>query len=477
MTGAAETSKARNPVARGQPRDVPYLAYREFSRLLRSPFSLYFFMGFLAFLAFAFWLFATFAVQFFLDLVYLMLPLFFLAPAATLISWDRQTGFAGILFTNPITAGRYYLAKFLSIYLVFVLYLLVLVPFDFLVVVYAGLGWVEDITRRTLWAILETTFATSLGLLLSASFGRRGALPASFLGFAFALALVAGPVVVPSYLVGLDPSTVNVVLALLHFSPLMAAMDDLGLHGPFIGNPFPSLAVTIFLTTALLLIGLTLYARFQSAEGWEVRRSVTSILLASTLALLVIAPLAPQYGYSTAPVSAAGGNCVSSANLEYCLFPPPGAQGDWGLLPLGSSRALVIRIDLSNRGVAPVAIRDLSIDWNSRHFHFDRVFASLGPVTVPASPGPNRTGSVAFNIPVNVTPIRAVALGANSTLGLPTVVRFQIWADGKEASLDFTSLRAAGPRFDRNIPWAVAGGMAVAALGLRFLGGMGRARR
>ncbi len=452
------------------PAGIVSLATGEFSRLLRSPFALYLFLGFAAFLGFAFWLFATYSVQIFLDVAYLILPLFLLAPAAASISWDRQTGFAGVLFTCPITAVRYYLGKFLSLLLVFGLYLLALFPFDLLVVYYAGPGWVEEIGPRILWGLLETAFAAALGLLLSASFGKRGALPSTFLGFATALAMVAGPVAVPSYLAGLDRGTSNLVLALLHYSPLMAAMDNLGLLNLAVGSPLLSLVVSASVTVALFLLGLAIYTKAQSAEGWEVRRPVASALVAVALAVLVLTPLAPPYGYAGAPVSEATGNCTPPSALQYCLFPPPGAMEDWGVLPLGSSKPLVFRFEILNQGSFAVRIGDLWVEWSSQYFSFNRTSASLGPVTVPPSPAPNQIGTAAFDIPVTVTASRAIALGGTHFPGLSTPVLFKIRADGAEVVADLSGLRGSGPTYNRDTAWAVAGGMAVAALGLRFVG-------
>jgi len=149
-----------------------FLALADLRRQLGSPHSAISFVGSIVFVGFLFWLLASFSIDHFLNAAFLMVPILILAPATASIASDRDAGYASILFTYPVTATRYYAAKFLALHLLLGVYLLLLVPFLAIVVLYGGVGWLGEIAIMAGWAILETSFVSALGLFLSASFGR-----------------------------------------------------------------------------------------------------------------------------------------------------------------------------------------------------------------------------------------------------------------------------------------------------------------
>src|SRR5437016_13587866 len=110
-----------------------------------------------------------------------MVPILILAPATASIASDRDAGYASILFTYPVTATRYYAAKFLALHLLLGVYLLLLVPFLAIIVLYGGGGWIGDIGRMAGWASLGTAFVTALCLFLSSSFGPRGDIASAYI--------------------------------------------------------------------------------------------------------------------------------------------------------------------------------------------------------------------------------------------------------------------------------------------------------
>ena len=148
-----------------------FLALTDLRRQLGSPHSAITFVGSIVFVGFLFWLLAGFSIDHFLNAAFLMVPILILAPATAAITSDREVGYASILFTYPVTATRYYAAKFLALHLLLGVYLLLLVPFLAIIVLCGGVGWIGDIGSMAGWAILETGFVSALGLFLSASFG------------------------------------------------------------------------------------------------------------------------------------------------------------------------------------------------------------------------------------------------------------------------------------------------------------------
>src|SRR5213592_3733092 len=148
-----------------------FLALTDLRRQLGSPHSAITFVGSIVFVGFLFWLLAGFSIDHFLNAAFLMVPILILAPATASITSDREAGYASILFTYPVTATRYYAAKFLALHLLLGVYLLLLVPFLVLILLYAGMGWLGDLGRFAGWAVVETSFVAALGLFLSASFG------------------------------------------------------------------------------------------------------------------------------------------------------------------------------------------------------------------------------------------------------------------------------------------------------------------
>src|SRR5216110_2213572 len=160
-----------------------FLALTDLRRQLGSPHSAITFVGSIVFVGFLFWLLAGFSIDHFLNAAFLMVPILILAPATAAITSDREVGYASILFTYPVTATRYYAAKFLALHLLLGVYLLLLVPFLAIIVLYAGMGWLGDLGRFAGWAVVETSFVAALGLFLSASFGRRATVASSYIGF------------------------------------------------------------------------------------------------------------------------------------------------------------------------------------------------------------------------------------------------------------------------------------------------------
>lgn len=434
--------------------------------MVRAPSSLYFFLGTIGLLGFIYWLTCVWAVALFVDFAYVTLPVFFLAIGSTLISRERESGFSGILFTHPIDSSQHYAAKLLSLELLAGLYLLALVPFDLQIVYFGGPGWIGEILLRVGWTLLTAFFVGALGLLISASLGRRATLPSVSLGFAAAMILVFGPFLFVQYLSALDPSVVPSVLALLHVSPVMGAMDLFHSYGLVLTEPLLVPLVTGSLAVFLALAGFLVYARFQSPEGWEAPAGVRVGIPVLVLAVLIVTPLAVPFAYEN-PEASGGSNSVPFGDLLlYIGGFSPGAVG----VRVGDTFDALLNISLSNSWSAPVTVDRLGLSWRSDYFEFNVSTAELGPFGVP----PVALGEeVHIAVLVRVTALRVAALGSSEYLGFtPIVIGIQGEAQGATLTYQYDdlSLHAVGPDYNRDVAWLVVGFLALAALGLRSLG-------
>jgi ABC-type transport system involved in multi-copper enzyme maturation permease subunit len=442
-----------------------YLTWAEFLQLLHAPYTLYFYLGLIGFLGFVFWLLSTWMVAAFLDFVYLFLPLFFLALATPQISRDRESGFSSILFTHPISKGEYYIAKFLSLHLVLAIYLLTLVPFNAVIILYGGAGWLAEILRRIVWAFIETAFAVALGLFISAAMGRRATVPSVSLGFVVALSLAFGPFLAFQYFNALDPSFLPIALGLLHISPLTAAMDSLGSHGLALNEPLGPVLLSGFLIPFLFLAGVQIYRRLQSPEGWELTSIKRVAVVGAVLAILLGSSLVPDFEYTIPQIS--GSNCTTWRELEYCMFSIGiGPEGPM----VGSSIDTVIRVSIFNPNIAPSVIPFMSLRWHSEYVSFNRTSADFVSILVPAAhdPDPSVSESVRIDIPVRISILRSRVLGSppfGSTV--PYILTIEL-SDFEFSIQGFIPVTA--PPYNRDTAWGVVGGIVAIALTLWVVG-------
>lgn len=445
---------------------ILHLTRFEILRMTKSPAGLYTFIGVVGFLGTLFWLFSTFSVVIFLDLAYLVLPLFLILPAATLVSRDRETGYASVLFTHPVSPREYYASKLASVQVLTGIYLLVLSPFAYLTIAYAGHGWLSEILARIAWTWVESLFAGSLGLLLSASLGRRATTPSIFLGLAIALLLSVGPFQIPHFLGAVSPEFAKTSLAILHASPLMGAMDFFTIHGMYVSQPLLSLFPSLVLTGLLLGLGHFVYARLQSPEGWEVPESVQLGVLGIVVTSLVVIPALPPYDYEIPQFIPT--NCQMLGDLRFCtevvILDP--------VLP-GSSLQRDFVFQVSHWSPLPVTLEQLSLSWRSEFFAFNRSSIELGPITFPPAPSEERQAEVELRIPVTATALRSPRLG-DSPFGPSTPIVFEIRADDWMFLDGYHSWRVVGLPYARNTAWLVTAALATAGF---FAMGRGRWRR
>ncbi|TLZ69349.1 MAG: hypothetical protein E6K14_09540 [Methanobacteriota archaeon] len=420
-----------------------FLALADLRRQLGSPHSAISFVGSIVFIGFLFWLLAGFSIDHFLNATFLMVPILILAPATASITSDREAGYASILFTYPVTATRYYAAKFLALHLLLGVYLLLLVPFLAIVVLYGGVGWLGEIAIMAGWTILETAFVSALGLFLSASFGRRAAMASVYIGFGLALVFVIGPWFLPYYVMAMPPDTASLGMRVLHFSPMMAALDATGTGLLVAENPLPAFLATLAVVVILVALGLLVVRRFQSAEGWEVRRAKAAPVVALGIVLLLALPVIPGVSYREFPDSSGTQSCVSASMLQYCVsFETP-----------------------QQNGSPPPSLGVVS--WSSRFIDFNVTRAEFGPVEVPAKLAPDQNGAVFFRLNVTAVPLQVRSLPIYEGFPEFALIPMELATDGTRV-LFYNELSVSGPTFERNIVWIFVGLEAALVLGRRL---------
>jgi len=444
-----------------------FLALTDLRRQLGSPHSAITFVGSIVFVGFLFWLLAGFSIDHFLNAAFLMVPILILAPATAAITSDREVGYASILFTYPVTATRYYAAKFLALHLLLGVYLLLLVPFLAIIVLYGGVGWIGDIGRMAGWATLETAFVSALGLFLSASFGRRAAMASAYIGFGLALVFIIGPWFLPYYVMAMPPKTASLGMRVLHFSPMMAALDATGTGLLVAENPLPAFLATLAVVVILVALGLLVYRRFQSAEGWEVGRAKAAPVVALGIVLLLALPVFPGMSYTEFPDSYGTQSCVMASMLQYCVSfeapqeigsPPPS---------IGSRIQAQMVVSLYNDQPVNVTVEQIVVRWSSRFIDFNVTRAEFGPVAVPAKPAPGQNGAAFFRLNVTAVPLRVRALPPYKGFPGYALIPMELAAD-RTRVLFYNELSVSGPIFERNIVWIFVGLEAALVFGRRL---------
>ncbi len=148
-----------------------------------------------SFLVFAPSLLAVFAL-----IVFGLLPMSFLVLAAASVSSDRETGFANLLMTGPMSRTAYLGSRFLHFFLLGLVALSLSVPYLGVLVVTAGWS-LELVLLLVLGALVSLFLAVSLGLAISVLGGGRGT--GVTLGFGFAVVLI---LVITPFVSALPPS-------------------------------------------------------------------------------------------------------------------------------------------------------------------------------------------------------------------------------------------------------------------------------
>jgi len=317
------------------------------------------------------------------------------------------------------------------------------------------------------WATLETAFVSALGLFLSASFGRRAAMASAYIGFGLALVFIIGPWFLPYYVMAMPPKTASLGMRVLHFSPMMAALDATGTGLLVAENPLPAFLATLAVVVILVALGLLVYRRFQSAEGWEVGRAKAAPVVALGIVLLLALPVFPGMSYTEFPDSYGTQSCVMASMLQYCVSfetpqeigsPPPS---------IGSRIQAQMVVSLYNDQPVNITVEKIVVRWSSRFIDFNVTRAEFGPVAVPAKPAPGQNGAAFFRLNVTAVPLRVRALPPYKGFPGYALIPMELAAD-RTRVLFYNELSVSGPIFERNIVWIFVGLEAALVFGRRL---------
>ncbi|HEV8359508.1 MAG TPA: ABC transporter permease [Candidatus Thermoplasmatota archaeon] len=232
-------------------------------------------------------------LRMYLFIAYVLVPLFTTASAAVLVSGDRQTGYAAVLHTAPVTPMAYLVAKFVAA-LVFSLFAIALtVPLLLLLALHAGAAALGTVVPYLGAGALLAVFGAALGLLISCSVGRRGLMPSAFAGLAAAFGLALAPV----FLLFLPPSLAQVGLQLARLSPVVAIYEGAPPAPRDWATPagLEGYALVGYFTAVMVAMGFVVYTKLQNADGWDAPRGagIAAGLVAVVLMAAPLAALAP----------------------------------------------------------------------------------------------------------------------------------------------------------------------------------------
>ena len=137
------------------------------------------------------------------------------------------------------------------------------------------------------------------------------------------------------------------------------------------------------MVVVLVALGLTVYRRLQSAEGWEAGRGKAASVIALGVVLFLGVPMIPGVSYAELPQFVGTQSCITASGLEYCVsFETP---QQIGLPPpsLGSSVAAQVVVSVFNEQPVSVTSGKILVIWSSGSVDFNVTRAEFGPVDVP----------------------------------------------------------------------------------------------
>jgi len=217
----------------------------------------------------------------------------------------------------------------------------------------------------------------------------------------------------------------------------------------------------------LVALGLLVYRRFQSAEGWEVGRAKAAPVVALGIVLLLALPVFPGMSYTEFPDSYGTQSCVMASMLQYCVSfetpqeigsPPPS---------IGSRIQAQMVVSLYNDQPVNITVEKIVVRWSSRFIDFNVTRAEFGPVAVPAKPAPGQNGAAFFRLNVTAVPLRVRALPPYKGFPGYALIPMELAAD-RTRVLFYNELSVSGPIFERNIVWIFVGLEAALVFGRRL---------
>lgn len=226
-------------------------------------------------------------------------PTILIPITAVQVAHARSSRFLQGVFTTPVTATQYVFAKYTVALLTGVAYLASLLPF--LIVQAAHLGFSPPVWKFFLFGVGMVVYSASFGLLLGVFFTSRGSLAPFAVSTAAMVATVAALEMVGSAALLSPGASRDVFLRVLHLVGGVSLADALGIG--LVQSPSRALALVGFLTFCVgaLLLAWGLFARWQSAEGWEIGRR-HAFVAAVAMILVFVAPAAlAGTAYETAP--------------------------------------------------------------------------------------------------------------------------------------------------------------------------------
>ena len=330
-----------------------------------------------------FWLFARFNLGLYLFVSYVILPTFLLLHVSGIISSERQGRFTEILFTTPLSWGRYLSLRFMMGAATAVLFFVLKLPFVGLLLYFAGTGWLSSLPEFWVLYPFYALFLVCFGLLISVGVGSRGLRIASFLSISLIVLYLFSPFAASPQVGGGIPSELQeTYFKLLHFSPVFGAYSFLDINEWVTPTQsLPSLAVLAALSIAYVSLAAVTFRWLQIPTGWR-SGSISKLLILLLLvagSTLVPLALAPDYELRSGSWSSWYVEISPTSGLFISLR----LEGDESLLVHGTYPA-TLRLSFDNSADEPVTFHDIRVFPLEGDVLFNATEIRVGDVSVPA---------------------------------------------------------------------------------------------
>lgn len=329
-----------------------------------------------------FWIFSGTALNLFELSALILLPVFVMPISAAIFPRDRETAFANVVLSYPISRAQYFGGNALAAFLAGFIYLLLTLPFIVLLVVYGGPAYSSRWGLFVVAGANVVVAAAGLGILISIMNPRQ---PTRSIFWAFGIGIVLA--YAPNLLHAVTSAgNVGVVgwLAtnILHVSPVVNAYDWLDLHANLRSES--QLVGPILVMSAQTLISLAaafvIFSRFQGSDDWYRTMRKRAPVLVVTFLLLLTPAFSSQVSYELYR-----GDEWINTDLGAAVSIPFVVIPEEEPLHIGSRLTVFANASLFVFGNDSVTFHDVELRLGGNLIRFDRNIWSLGDVTANPS--------------------------------------------------------------------------------------------
>ncbi len=237
-------------------------------------------------------------IAWYLTITYIFVPVLLLPVYVARTPAERQTRFALVLYTYPVSQQQYFFTRFITNILVGVAYVLVTLIFTLPLVYLGGPYWLNLLPSYLALSGGVIAATSAMGLFLGTLLGGQKLSVAAFIGFLVSAVAFAGTRIIRFAETVEPPAAATVILRLLHILPTVPAAGLLPLGSvPVQGDKLVRLAILPGLTIGFLYLAHRSYVGLQGPEGWNVPRTRVAFFSIVAIGLLLSPAMLPvEYG-------------------------------------------------------------------------------------------------------------------------------------------------------------------------------------